>query len=306
MTEPPADLQRPGEVRGARPDARARRPVVIGALLAMLAAAGIVVVALGSGGGSKPVSDTPLLQAAYVATRGPGYRFAMTETVTHGEESTHLEADGAIDERTKQGTITERVAGQTVTEILSSPFVYVNVVGLPGARFAGRPWLEFNLDRYAEEFGGSQDEGISAGGPSPLIALMKAGGQVTVLGHESIAGETTTHYHALVDLDRYAATVAASQRAGAAKTATLLEKVTGSASLPIDVWIGSGDRLRRYQTDMQLCSPGGRMNVAVAFEILSYGPQSAVQVPPPGETRNLTSQLTAEAAKGLQQLACPG
>ncbi len=284
-----------------------RRPVVIGALLAALAAAGTAVVGLSSGGGAQSVSDTPLLQAAYVATRGPGYRFAMTETVTEGEESTHLEADGAIDERSKQGTISERVAGHALTEILGSPFVYVNVVGLPGASLTGgKPWLEFNVDRYAEEFGGSEDDGLSADGPSPLIALMKAGGQVTVLGHENIAGETTTHYHALVDLDRYASTVAASQRAGAAKSAALLEKVTGASSLPIDVWLGSGDRLRRYQADMQLCSSQGRVNVIVAFEILSYGPQSAVQVPPPAETRNLTGLLTARVAKGLQKLACTG
>jgi len=89
---------RPGKRRSdERPPGRPARvwsrPLVVGAILAVMITAGIAAVALGGGGSSKPPSTTaPSLTASNVAGR-----YAVTRTVTNGNSSL---ATGTVDQYT--------------------------------------------------------------------------------------------------------------------------------------------------------------------------------------------------------------
>ena len=250
---------------------------------------------------------TPLLQAADIATRGPGYQFDGTVTATQGGKTTTIDEEGSIDERNSQGTITLHLAGHALLEIFRLPYVYTDVAG-PSTRTAagGKPWVSLNLGAITEEFGAEDGAEGDSSGPREFIEFLKGSAQATVVGHEPVRGEPTTHYHAVVDLNRYAAVVAPSRRAGARKAAAALESVTGSSTLAVDAWIGADDRLRRYEVEEHLCSPAGPIGETVSFEIVDYGPQPAVKVPMASETRDITAAVRGELAKGLQELSCPG
>jgi hypothetical protein len=75
-------------------------------------------------------------------------------------------------------------------------------------------------------------------------SFLKAAGQVGTVGQQEIRGVATTHYHATVDIARYAAELAPSDGAKAKREQAMLERMTGSSTIPMDVWIDSAKRAR--------------------------------------------------------------
>ena len=99
---------------------------------------------------------------------------------------------------------------------------------------------------------------------------------MTTVGTAQIGGVATTHYHAVTDLDRYAATVPASERQAASTAIATLERETGVATLPIDVWIDAQHRVRQIVLSMSgICPQAGNASVTITMDLFDYGPQPA-------------------------------
>ena len=60
-----------------------------------------------------------------------------------------------------------------------------------------------------------------------------------------------------------------------AKFAQLLEHLTGSATLPVDVWIDGSNLVRRIQIDLPLSIDSVRLDETVTMNLFDYGPQAA-------------------------------
>ena len=124
------------------------------------------------------------------------------------------------------------------------------------------------------------------------------------MGPATLRGVPTTHYHVLVDLARFPAVAPTRFRAGAQEQAALLKRISGQSRLPIDVWIDTSKRVRRYQVQVPLCFKGERTSESVSVELYNYGTQSVPTPPPLSEVSDLTSEISSNASHALQQLHC--
>jgi len=276
-----------------------RSAAVLGLVLVVALGAGIALAVRGSGSGSG--AKPPLAQAAYVTSQAPGFQFALTITGSQGAQSLTFNGTGSIDERNVEGTINLQIAGRTISEIIKNPNVYMSV---PGVAPGGKTWLKANFKALLQSAGASGPLGAGTGGPTQLLDLLKAGGQVTTVGEQSIRGVATTHYRALVDFSNYASVVPAAQRASVERYAAELQRVTGSTSLPIDVWLDSSQRVRRFSTQVQACTEQGPLTESISMDLFDYGPQPAVVAPGESEVTDITGPLSSVTSNVLAQSVC--
>jgi hypothetical protein len=271
-------------------------------LLALVGLAGVLFAGCGSTGttsGNAP-AVAEVTQAAYVTSQGPGFRMDMTVSGDIGGESFSLGTSGAFDDHGRRGAMSETVEGKSVTVLLDLPYAYIRS---SGKVTEGKPWARFDVDGYEQSLGLS-DSLNTSGGPSQGIDFLKAAGQAETVGRETLRGVPTTRYHVLVDLARLPAVVPANLRAGAQQEAELLKRISGQDTLPIDVWIDAGKRLRRYQAQIPLCYQGERTSESESVELYDYGTQSVPAPPPLSDTSDLTSKIDSSSSNALKQLHC--
>jgi hypothetical protein len=83
-----------------------------------------------------------------------------------------------------------------------------------------------------------------------------------------------------------------------------VKRITGSDTLPIDVWIDGQSHVRRIALSLKLCSPQGKIDESIDMTLYDYGPQPAVEPPPASQVADIGDRLGAEAEKNLQKLHC--
>jgi hypothetical protein len=241
---------------------------------------------------------TSVTQAAYVTTLSPGYKFDMALSTNLGGHNFRFTGAGALNEHDGRGQMSLQIKGKKITELVDEPYIYLREPS------GGKPWVKADMNAYTEALGASSPFGGSVTGPTEMLKFLKAAGQVTMIGRESIDGVPTTHYHAVVDLARYSSAVAPSQRAGTARNAALLKRMTGGSSLPMDVWIDHRDRVRRFELTMQLCTQEGKLTESTTMDFYDFGRQTLELPPPASQTNDITKKLKAEISKSAQQLGC--
>ncbi|MDR6973991.1 hypothetical protein J2X68_000660 [Streptomyces sp. 3330] len=149
----------------------------------------------------------------------------------------------------------------------------------------GKEWMK--IDGSAV-FGrkGAQALSGSAGSPSASMKGLKYADDVEDLGPESVNGEATTHYRAVVDrkgMGRY--------KEAYGNEDNLFGSLTGGAtSITMDVWVGDKDLPVRMIQEI------GVMKVTMDFE--KFGRTAEVKAPPAAQTGDLTEAI-AEAGAAL-------
>ena len=172
-------------------------------------------------------------------------------------------------------------------------------------RRKGKPWVRADISTFTEAFGGGESLGGGSTDPTQTLSFLKAAGTVTRVGSEDLRGTPATHYHAVIDLKRYAGVLPAGERAAAKKYAQAFERISGSTTLPMDVWIDGSNRVVRTAFTLSLCSPeGGRLSESLNMELHDYGPQPVVAPPPPSQVTDISNTLKSQVAKGIQQFSC--
>ncbi len=258
----------------------------------------------GAGRSSGGVYLAAVAKAADVTGQVPGYKFELTSSTSFAGQSFSIHGTGSIDDRGRQGSISLQVEGKTLSEIISRPYVYVEVPsGSDGSVPGGKPWLRTDIDTFTQSFGGSS-LGSSSADPTQALSFLKAAGTVAKLGVENVRGVPATRYHATVELARYPATVKSSERAAASSYVQTVKRITGSDTLPIDVWIDGQSHVRRIALSLKLCSPQGKIDESIDMTLYDYGPQPAVEPPPASQVADIGDRLGAEAEKNLQKLHC--
>lgn len=287
------------------------RPMPRAWMLAGCGALALAATGCGSGGaasspsatGSQSVYLAAVAKAAEVTGQVPGYKFALTSSTRFGDQSFSLSGTGAMEEGGAQGQISMQVEGKTLSEVIDRPYIYVELPSGAGEASGGRPWLRADIDTFAQSFGGSS-LGSSATDPTQTLSFLKAAGTVSKLGVEDVRGTPATRYHAIVQLDRYAAAVPESERSSAAGYAATVKRITGSGELPLDVWIDGQSRVRRVALALHLCAPQGTIDESIDMTLFDYGRQPAVQPPPASQVTDIGDRLGSEVAHNLQQLHC--
>jgi hypothetical protein len=217
---------------------------------------------------------------------------------------------GAMDFAAKRGALTTKVAGQNVDLVIDGTTLYERIPIL--ADQLGTPWLKINLDDIGD-LAGVQGLGnlvqSDSSDPSSTLAYLRGAGQVAEVGHEKVRGEDTTHYHAVVDLER----AASASPAGQAKTLRQLAKVMGTRRQPVDVWI-DGDGLVRRMTETVDYRKATFPNVpkdqlptsmSVLVEYFDFGTEVSVDVPKASEVTDLKDLLGQAGDAGSSATSPP-
>jgi hypothetical protein len=167
----------------------------------------------------------------------------------------------------------------TATLVLAGHDVYMRIPFLSALQPGLKPWLKIDL----QEAGRSQGVDFSTflqfgqgGDPTQTLQYLRAAGDVKKVGEEDVRGVATTHYHAIVDLDK-AIDKASKDARDALKS--LVDEL-GKHSLPIDVWI-DGKGLVRKTTYEQSLSDGSHARFSAV--VTRFGPTVPIEPPPSDE-----------------------
>ena len=262
--------------------AEARRvgPRLIAGALGSAALVAVVVVVL-AGGGKGSAPNSPVALAADVTTQQPGYRYDITATIAAAGHNVDMSGSGAIDTGPPlSGSMSATVGAVTVNERIVGSYAYVQSPTL------GNTWGRIDLSGL----GGIDSSSSSQFGstdPAAMLAYLRASGTVTDDGPQTLNGIATTHYHAVVDLTRYAATLPAAQRAAAQRAMQSYEQATGSSTMPVDVWIDSSNLVRQLDIDLSVATQAGNVSVSLSMSFFDYGPQAAVSAPPASQVTDV-------------------
>jgi hypothetical protein len=295
----------------------ARALAALGALAA-IGAGGVAV----SGCGASATLD-PIARAAEISSQQTGAKFSLTTQLASSAlpgGSYSITASGYLDERDRSAELTMDLSGipgasalpgggaGTVQMIFQDPVIYMNLPFLAGKLPEGKTWMELNLTKVAQADGIdlSQFSSLDETDPTQFLEYLRASsGGVSTVGHETLDGVSTTHYHATLQLSDILARLPSGAQA-AAKSA--LEKLDDAGAIPVDVWVDAQGRVRRIQLSLGLSVPAGASASAteatsvsgtITMNFTSYGAIPAIVPPPASEVFDASS--LAAAGLGSEQ-----
>ena len=283
---------------------RARRPLALLVLLAALPAL--------AGCGAEDLSTASIAEAADATVAEHGMRIALRQTVTlPGGGRMATSGSGVMDTRGQASHLTLRVTSapdvvvgafdknDLVTQVITDhATVYMHSPQLSQLLGTGRDWVKIDAAEIGEA-AGIDVSGLTQSGQDPTQAMrqLKAvSGKVETIGREDVRGVSTTHYRATVDLRRFPDLVPRADRAAARAAVDQLIDVTGAGTVPVDVWIGADDRVRRLAQKLSLDAGGASSAIEQRFEFYDFGAKVDIRVPDPGKVTDVGDLATAGTA----------
>ena len=160
----------------------------------------------------------------------------------------------------------------------SDPVVYVRFPFLAKTLPGGKQWIRVDLQRAGNAAGIDLSKVLGQAGANPVdvLDLLRASGDVTKAGSETLDGVATTHYHATVDLEKALTTKGIPQ-----DTVQRLLDAGAPTELPVDVWIGDDDGLvRKVQSTYDVPSGGESVKTVTTVNLSDWGTTVSVDTPP--------------------------
>ena len=139
----------------------------------------------------------------------------------------------------------------------------------------GKTWLRVDFEKEAAklgiDFSGILDESQTLG------PLQRGLVSTSRLGRETVAGKSTTHYRAIVDVHRAAAALPAY-----AKQIRAIEKATGTrlGRTTQDVWVGTDGRIRRIRSSTPTVVAGTAATSVQTMTFRAYDVPVSIAAPP--------------------------
>ena len=285
-----------------------RRPyLLVAALVAVTALA-----AAGCGGSSIVVPElTSFTSVARKSASADSARFALelSMTVPGAAKPVSFSATGAFDTPAERSQVTVDLSsvaelltsagsslGGTTTGGLGSPAdwkldtiqdgqtAYIHFPLLANELPEGKTWIKGDAAALAGAHAGRLSRFGSLAGTDPrdTLAMLKAvSGSIEAVGSDTIRGVETSHYRATIDTAKLEQLVPAAQR----QTLGGLDqgaKQAGLTQIPLDVWIGADQLVRKLSVDVDTTQPGTGQAVKASFvvELYDYGQPLDLQLPP--------------------------
>ncbi|MGH3319454.1 MAG: hypothetical protein ACRDN9_04620 [Streptosporangiaceae bacterium] len=269
--------------------------------LATVAVAAVTLAGCGSAGGHLtggrpgPAKDTPAspleaVNAAYTATtKAKTAKIAPDTTVRAQEHTVHSSGAGVMDLGGRKMTLTMTLPnGQSQQMRMTDGKEYVEMPPQTRAQLPHHArWLAVDLDKVAKQrFGASLSQLRGKRSVTHSLAYLRDSSKVTKLDEKTIRGVSTTGYKVVVNLDK-----AAKQRKNAAtrKAIHKVEKMLGSHSMPVKVWLDKQHRVRREAVSIPVHLPkGGKATTDTTTDLYGFGTPLHVKVPPESQTISLS------------------
>ena len=281
------------------------------AVLAGIAVAAPALAMVGFGCGEDDVSPDTVAQAADRTVEAGGSKVVLTGSIEgEGIPRIPFSGDGAMDAKGQRGELKLRFSKPggagggdkfVIEETFDRQVIYMRSPllrpGLPG----GKEWLKIDLRRATRELGADVGQlgGVGQDNPTNSLRTLRAvSGDVEKLGEEKVRGVSTTGYKATIDLRRYPKLVPARERREAQTAVERLVRLSGTATVPVEVWIDKKGLLRRERLTYSFKSPqGGRLKTRLQLELFDFGTPVDVDTPAPAEVYDATRLAAREIRK---------
>ena len=265
--------------------------------------------------GSVPVvSAQALATVADKTTAQGGVRMTLDQTMSLGRMgSIPAHAEGVFDSKTRRGEMTMSMDLSSVPGagalggaseqrmIFDGLTFYMTVPALTHSLPGARKWLKIDVAKLGKTAGidlGSLMQGASQDPTQALQYLKAAAGDVTKVGTETVRGEPTTHYKATIDFDKVPAAYPADQRAAVRRSLKQIVRLSGTSSVPMEVWVGDDGLARRLAYTVRSDFGGERATIRQRIEFYDFGTKVDVKVPSARESVDITKLGGALGAGG--------
>jgi hypothetical protein len=246
----------------------------------------------------------PVASAATKTQQAGGARMSITlqvqavtgrsyEITAHGEFD-QQEADMTVDLSNLFQTAAANgsAAGVELRYLIENddPVVYMGMPFLAGKLPGGKSWIRVDLEKAATGLGVDYNQllGQSNQNPADVLGMLRATGQVTEVGPETVNGVATTDYKGTVDLAK-----ALELHGIAADAAQKLIDTSGMSEVPVEVWVGDGGLVRRLQVTTYTRTDEQTFASVLTIDISDFGTVVSVSAPPSDQVYDATAVATA-------------
>lgn len=237
----------------------------LGPLAAAIAIVAVVAVLLAPSGGN---AIDPVAQAADATAAAGTAEFGLAGSVTAAGQRIPINGSGALDMRNARMRMSMSFpvpgsGSMQMDELFDGNAFYVKFPDALAQRIpGGKSWLKVDLAQAGKAAGVDFKQLMQANqsNPADLLKALKGVGDSHLVGHETIGGATTSHYHAEVDLKKAADRIPDKTAADALKR---MVDESGAGGFPIDVWIDPAGRVRRER--IEYSANGAAMDMTLEF-----------------------------------------
>jgi len=159
----------------------------------------------------------------------------------------------------------------------------------------GKRWVRIDLREAGKQMGIDFEQlaELSRSPTDQVRYLQGVTDELRRIDEEQVAGEQTTHYRATVNLRRVPGQVPRDQRARMRRSIDALIKLTGTARLPVEVWIDEDGLVRRQRHRQTIVQGGQKMTTTMDMILYDFGVE--VDVEKPARKRVVDALELAEA-----------
>jgi hypothetical protein len=208
-----------------------------------------------------------------------------------------LQVDGSQFDAPELGKV------QTIVDYDAGLIVYMKLPAEAAADLGGKPWAKLDVGSLMRQAGMDIDIGSLLQGqsndPTQGLGMIRGADNVVKFGDEKIRDVDTTHYQALVDLDKAISDAPSPEARDAMQKLGNLYTVR---KFPVDVWLDSDGRVRRFQESLSsgvIRLPAGLQtqgdplagHVTLTYDLYDFGRPVDVELPPAGQVANLNELL---------------
>ena len=226
-------------------------------------------------------ASNPVVTAVKRTATAKSATFEMSiATVVAGRRSTMTGAgaqrgnDAKLTLRTRAGGAAVRIDAILLQEG-GRHVMYLRSPAFQAQLPPGKSWLRMDLTKQAGNLGVDFSSLLSSS--QSFAPLEKGIVSTTRVGRDVVAGRSTTHYRALVDIQRAARAVPAYGKQVAA-----IERATGIrlGRTSYDVWVAGDGRIRRMRYSTPTAVSGVRGKAVSTLTFLAFDTPVSIKAPP--------------------------
>ncbi|WP_329276638.1 hypothetical protein [Streptomyces sp. NBC_01451] len=163
---------------------------------------------------------------------------------------------------------------------------YYNVDPRPSGPLKGKEWMKVDGSTVFGEKGAQAVSGNTGGGsPAAAMRSLKYAQDAKNLGEQTLNGQRTTHYRALIDTTR----VGKLKDAYGDKSGLINTITGGGTTIAMDLWVGAKDLPVRIKEVV------GKMTVTMDFR--KFGATAKVTPPPAAQVADVSALLKRNAGQ---------
>jgi len=266
-------------------------------------------VACGAPGGGNNSEAIQLISAAAIANNEAGTsKVSMEMTMGAAGQSLNMVGEGAMDVDAELARMTVSMSSEDpamglpsmgdIEMVMAGMTVYTKYPPELAAQLPGnKPWAMIDMQAVGESQGmdfGAMSQMGGGNDPSQILQYLRGvSGDAQTLGEEEIRGVGTTHYKAEIDLNKAVEQAPEDLRDALRMSIETMKKQLGTASIPIEVWVGDDGYVHRMAMHMKTGEDAPQpFQMDMTMEFYDFGEPVKVEIPDASQVYDMTEMMT--------------